>query len=129
MRRIIARMARLSLPAALALALLAAGCSEDDPGCSSGQAECNGVCRDAAFFQSDAENCGACGVACGFGSCTVGACQCDPAATSCPQGNPRCVDAQNDPLNCGECGLACETAKAGSGCAAGRCACVAPRDD
>jgi hypothetical protein len=50
-----------------------------------------------------------------------------PLRPRCPDNRacaPACVDLQTDPANCGGCGRACT---AGAVCAAGRCACDAPR--
>jgi hypothetical protein len=123
-------MARLTPWTALLAALLsvaAAGCGADKNGqaCPSGQTFC-GTCRDPASFQTDPDNCGACGIACGHGTCAGGVCQCD-GWTFCAGQNPRCADTQNDPANCNGCGLACT--KPGAGCAGGICGCYAPRPD
>lgn len=69
---------------ALALALLASSCAEGDD-CSADEVLCAGECRGAAFFDSSAYHCGACGVSCGAGTCAAGACQCG-AAASCASG-------------------------------------------
>jgi phospholipase C len=74
---------------------------------------CGGNCVD---LQSDANNCGACGVRCGAGQCAGGACACPGALVTC---GGACVDTQSDTANCGGCGNACPN---GSGCLAGRCA-------
>jgi len=111
----------------LALALASAGCRKDDPVCGDGQTLCDGVCRDAAYFQSSPDDCGACGVACGLGACAGGACECDAPATLCAQANPRCVDTATDAGNCGGCGVACT--KPGAQCQGGTCGCFAPADE
>ena len=112
-------MARLPGTTALLLAIaLAAGGCED--ACPDGQTRCAGACRDAAFFLSDADNCGACGVACGLGACADGACQCDAGATPCPAANPLCVDLLTDAQHCGACEVACRSDQL---CLAGGCQC------
>jgi hypothetical protein len=61
---------RLALPA-LALALVASGCSSEKI-CSVDQAKCADTCTS---LQSDALNCGACGTKCASGeACSLGAC-------------------------------------------------------
>ncbi len=84
-------------------------------------------------LQTDARNCGRCGVVCGSGlTCVEGACvaltcagQTQPVACSdadagvagnCCSG--ACVNRSRDPLNCGQCGRACVT---GESCTSGRC--------
>jgi hypothetical protein len=66
-------MKNLALPllTALALAALAAGCTPEKI-CPSDQRLCGGAC---VSLQSDPQNCGACGAACGAGQgCSLGAC-------------------------------------------------------
>lgn len=112
---------------ALLAALALAGCpSEEKGGCPSGLVPCGLLCLDPASFQTDADNCGACGIACGIGTCAGGVCQCE-GVTSCPAQNPRCADTQNDPQNCGACGDACT--RPGEGCQLGVCGCYPPDDD
>jgi hypothetical protein len=58
-------------PPLLALALLAAGCTQE-PTCAADQSVCGGAC---VSLQDDAAHCGACGHACGAGQgCRAGAC-------------------------------------------------------
>jgi len=54
-------------------------------------------------LQTDRDNCGACGEACGWDSqCVAGSCSC--AATTCGK---ICVKLDQNPDNCGACGQAC----------------------
>jgi hypothetical protein len=111
-----------AIPLLLAAALLA-GCPEEGETveeCASGLTRCGLACVDTA---TDEANCGACGQACGEGTCSGGTCTCDAAATECPGEWPRCVDALNDPANCGTCGYACPLAN--DVCALGECQCPA----
>ncbi len=98
-------MARIPGTTALLLALaLAAACDTEVVACRpEGETRCAGVCRDAASFQTDPDNCGACGVVCGLSGCADGACQCGGLT----------------PLACGDaccagpcCGSGCQTAHA-----------------
>jgi len=114
-----------SLVAALVtLTAVACGADKASMSCPSGQTFCGGTCRDPASFQTDPDDCGACGISCGTGTCAGGVCQCG-AATFCTGQNPRCADTQNDPANCNGCGLACT--EPGAGCQGGVCGCYAPR--
>jgi hypothetical protein len=82
-------------------ALLAAlaGCHQEVV-CPAGALVCSGACRDPAV---DADNCGACGHACGGGfDCRAGA----------------CVALSTDRLNCGAVGWACQP---GESCLSGAC--------
>lgn len=66
--------------------------------------------------QTDDQNCGGCGVACGSGQqCVNGACACGASETLC--GNV-CANTQNDPANCGMCGTVCPQ---GTACSSGFC--------
>jgi hypothetical protein len=110
------------------LALVLAGCPSKDEECASGQTLCNTVCLETASFQTDPNNCGGCGIACGPGAtCASGVCQCPVGATRCDALLPRCRDLQTDPGACGACNTPCT--KVGAGCAAGVCQCLPPRDD
>jgi hypothetical protein len=85
------------------------------------------ACRN---ISTDSDSCGACGVACGLGTCVAGACICDgPPVVYCavtvPPGyaNPHpygyaCVNPQNNRLNCGACGVVCTLLQS---CVAGVC--------
>ncbi|WP_242395603.1 hypothetical protein [Anaeromyxobacter oryzisoli] len=84
--------------------------------CLTGETACGGVCVD---LQSDASHCGACGVSCGLGTCSAGACVCDPGATEC-SGTTRCVNLRSDAANCGGCGKTCSEQEI---CSNGVCAC------
>lgn len=84
-------------------------------GCPQGQMLCNGVC---VSVSTDANNCGACGTACGTGQgCINGACTCPGELTSC---SGACVDTSQDPANCGACGTICSN---GGLCTQGACQC------
>ncbi len=89
--------------------------------CPTGQAACDGGCRDV---QSDPDNCGACGAPCTapFHQCRQGVCGCVGGLSDC-QG--LCVDLQSDPGNCGMCGEGCSAP--GSACVSGGCACSGGR--
>jgi hypothetical protein len=83
--------------------------------CSEGLTPCGVECVDLGH---DRENCGACGVRCGFEEgCLNGVCVsgCLPWLTRCASG---CVDLLVDEANCGECGRACP---ANAACASGTC--------
>jgi hypothetical protein len=71
---------RLSFALPMALFTLLAGCpAAETTDCQPGWALCGGVCEE---LQTDARNCGACGVACGYGqACVAGACAPDCAAS------------------------------------------------
>ncbi|MEZ4406092.1 MAG: hypothetical protein R3A52_06425 [Polyangiales bacterium] len=87
----------------------------DAPSCTSQQLACGGRCVDP---QTDGQNCGACGNACGaMQACVMGSCQaqCPSPQTAC---NGACVNLQTDAQNCGACGRACG---AGQVCSLGRC--------
>lgn len=89
----------------------ATGCSAT---CEGTATNCEGSCAD---LQTDARNCGACGMACAPGqACSAGACAC-PVAGQLACGGA-CVDTQTNPLNCGNCGVACASTEA---CMGGVC--------
>ena len=72
--------------------------------------------------QSDPQNCGGCGTACGAGKvCSAGTCNttCGGNTTTCGSGNGAyCASLQTDNANCGVCGTVCG---AGKVCSAGVC--------
>ena len=72
--------------------------------------------------QSDPQNCGGCGTACGAGKvCSAGTCNttCGGNTTTCGSGNGAyCASLQTDNANCGVCGTVC---LAGKMCSAGAC--------
>jgi len=98
--------------------------------CASGQICCGAACVDSAScptccdsntcvdLSSDPANCGACGHACGGGTCVNGSCVCNPGYTAC---NGACVDLQSDPTNCGACGYDCDANTGFEGCRNGAC--------
>lgn len=104
--------------ALLASVAFVLGCSGSDtepppsnqpPGCET----CGGGgCVD---LQTDAMNCGDCGVACPAGaSCVAGACACAQGVAC----GDACADTMTDPLHCGDCGVACDP---GAVCSLGGC--------
>jgi hypothetical protein len=83
-------------------------------GSSSAPIGAGGDCGDT---QTDSDNCGACGTACGAGqACVAGACVCPAYQSFC---GGACIPTSVDPNNCGACGVACTGAQA---CSAGACA-------
>src|SRR5438105_10209966 len=100
------------------LLLALAGCPSTRSPCASGQTDC-GICAD---LKTDAKNCGACGHACGDGTCVNGACVCSAGATiqNCAG---KCVDTATDPKHCGTCDNVC--ALSGETCAGSLCGCPA----
>jgi hypothetical protein len=98
-----------------------ADCVDGGCRCPDGQTACGGVCTD---LQSDPGHCGACLQRCGAGTCTAGACVCDPGMGSCPSPGAQCVDLDADTGNCGTCRNRCG---AGESCDAGDCVCLPPR--
>ncbi len=83
--------------------------------CPTGQALCDGACRDLTL---DPSYCGGCGVRCEAGNvCASGVCMlsCPGGTTGCAGG---CVDTASDEANCGACGTICAT---GQACMAGGC--------
>ena len=96
-------------------------------GCDAGFTSCGGACVDE---QTDANNCGGCGVVCAPAnatpSCTNGACtvaSCNPGFGDC-DGNPAngCEAPLDTDANCGGCGVACAPANGTGSCATGACA-------
>jgi hypothetical protein len=95
--------------------------------CDAGLEECNGGCVD---FDTDPDNCGACGNRCpGSGDaptetkCSQGSCvvQCAAGETDC---SDACVNLTVDQLlNCGGCGISCADANicTADSCLAGEC--------
>ncbi len=89
--------------------------------CLAEETVCSGAC---ANLDSDRDNCGSCGNACGdglvcsFGQCVEG---CDNGLVRC---NDVCVDVASDPDNCMTCGNTCSAAMNQS-CSAGVCGCAA----
>ena len=85
-----------------------------------------------ADLNSDPQNCGGCGNACGDGQpCEAGSCvdQCSGGLTDC---GGACVDLLDDPSHCGGCGQQCSAANGTPGCSDGSCAiasCSAPYED
>jgi len=88
-------------------------CTAGACACASGQTSCSGTCKN---LQTDAANCGTCGMACATGqTCTASACACASGQTSC---SGTCKNLQTDAANCGTCAKACTT---GQTCVAGVC--------
>jgi hypothetical protein len=84
--------------------------------CPSGQANCNGTCRNLA---TDPQHCGACGMACAMGLvCAARVCACPSGQTLC---SGACVDLRSNADHCGMCGVRCASGM----CQAGACACPA----
>jgi hypothetical protein len=90
--------------------------------CPVGQDPCAGACVDT---QSDPFHCGSCYVFCGLGTCSAGACACDPLAAVCTGPGAACVDLSSDTGNCGTCRNPCPAL---AECVSGACQCVAPRE-
>src|SRR5216683_364224 len=106
------------------LAFSASGCGSKG-GCPSGQVQCSGACVDPVSYQTDANNCGACGVPCGVGAtCLAGVCQCATGTTRCDALSPRCRDLMADPTACGSCSKVCSRPR--ESCGSGTCQCLAP---
>lgn len=88
--------------------------------CADGESVCAGAC---ANLDSDRDNCGSCGNACGdglvcsFGQCVEG---CDNGLVRC---GDVCVDVTSDPENCMTCGTTCSAAQEQS-CNNGVCGCA-----
>jgi hypothetical protein len=128
------RLSRASLFALLALlgAVAASGCQGkvDGQTCGAGQMMCGSACTPVT---NNAQNCGACGKACGNGQvCEAGQCVCSPGLLSC---NGSCVG--STATHCGSCTTmctgtdVCSNGSCQSGCQAGetQCpdgACVSP---
>jgi hypothetical protein len=101
--------------------------------CSAGQADCDGLPGCEVNTNTDAANCGGCGLACSpahaTGSCTAGTCgigTCAPGFSDCDglPGNGCEYDNTGfptDPNNCGACGAACAPAHGTGLCTAGAC--------
>lgn len=79
------------------------GCMGGECTCLAGFTDCDGEC---AALTSDRNNCGACGIDCGLGTCSAGTCNCADDATMCGAG---CAVLETDRNNCNECGNACGT--------------------
>jgi len=85
--------------------------------CPAGQSMCSGAC---STLNSDNNNCGTCGHACGAGAvCSAGVCTCSAGQVACQGGV--CSNLSTDTHNCGACGTVCNTANAVSSCTAGTC--------
>jgi hypothetical protein len=107
--------------------------------CDTNYADCNGMASDGceSNTQSDARNCGACGMACQNGYvCVAGACQfgCPGTQTKCyldadggltdaavDGGAPYCAELSTDAVNCGACGAACPVNNNAPSCSGGTC--------
>lgn len=120
-------MTRLSSSFGILVGLLAStlvgasACSSSTPdgggstSCPAGQQSCGGVCK---TLQSDPQNCGTCGSACGAGLlCSLGVCSatCAQGLTAC---GSACENLATSPAHCGSCSNSC----ASGVCNAGVCA-------
>lgn len=117
----------------------ALNCGACSVACFAGLACVDGACADCPAshpdqcqaqcvnFQNDPSNCGTCGRACGFGTCSSGACQCDPPPVLlCPNdpSSGTCVNTSSSGSHCGGCNVVCP---AGEVCAQSACVCNPPR--
>jgi hypothetical protein len=98
--------------------------------CDDGWKDCNAnLKRDGCEVnvRSDANNCGTCGVKCGYGAkCVNGKCKsaCKPGWSDCNKDGECEVDCGNDVNNCGECNKKCVQPKYYGGetvCRNGKC--------
>lgn len=100
--------------------------------CPDGRADCNGDATDGceATLDSDADNCGACGVVCEDPSGSTPVCFGGECGLTCEPGRGDC---NGDPLDgcetdlrtiehCGACGARCDRPNAVTSCASGSCA-------
>jgi hypothetical protein len=100
----------------------------NDAVCSAGATNCcfggssPSICTN---FETDVDNCGACGTVCPAGDvCDSGTCQCPTAGqTNC---SGTCTDTSTDANNCGSCGNVCST---GDTCTGGTCVSPCPPGD
>lgn len=81
----------------------AAAGNDGGPSCGGGLSACGADCVDT---ETDADNCGSCGVVCAatlgaLSECSGGSCTCQAGTTKCASG---CTRTDSDPLNCGGCG-------------------------
>ena len=103
-------------------------------GCLPGFGDCDQNAQNGCetSLQSDARNCGACGMNCGFANAAAGCLGGKCAILSCNQGFRNCngldndgceIDARSDPNNCGTCGQSCNRVPhAAAGCSMSMCA-------
>lgn len=102
------------------------GACKEDEDCKSGEACCDGLCRNV---ETDSTNCGGCNVVCEFPnttpSCSAGRCQ-----LNCKQGFGNCNNERedgceyvtaNDVNNCGVCNKVCTSTNAVPVCEMSRC--------
>lgn len=97
-------------------------CDDEREVCIGGECECRpeleacaGACVD---LRTDAQNCGACGKACGTDPCGDFDCQPDGCTGFPAQCDDACTDLSSDPLHCGECDRQCDSDEA---CILGEC--------
>jgi hypothetical protein len=96
----------------------AAACQSAHSDCASDETSCSDGCTN---LDSDKDNCGACGSACGDGMvCSASQCVpgCDGDESRC---DGVCTDTNTDTANCGACGSACTSDEV---CASGTCGCA-----
>jgi MYXO-CTERM domain-containing protein len=109
--------------------------------CEADFADCNGLEGDGceypvASFQTDSNNCGACGKSCALAHagavCTAGVCALGGCASGWLDCNGLSADGcefdmrslASDPDNCGRCGVSCAPAHGAGACVAGACTLV-----
>jgi hypothetical protein len=83
-------------------------CDTGECVCTGGFDDCDGdVDNGCESSLSTTENCGACGVNCGKGTCLSSSCICPNGFTGCNSSGGCETDLMNDAHNCGACGVDC----------------------